>query len=967
MFKRIGLSAFFVLLLSIAAISSAADIYWNNGASNGNWIDGNNWTGGVVPNSTGDYARISMSAGPVFSSGQTVTAYRVYLQGTNGTLTMNGGTLNTNSHIYAAATSTDTATLNMSSGAINITTTFYIARDACSVATINLSGGTISCNSLIISLNGGTGGKINITGSGTLIINGDVIATITTYVNNGWITAYNGSGTVMRDYNITTPGKTTVWASSAVIASNPSPANGATNVPTTGTILSWTGDPLATSRNVYFGTSNPPAYIGNQTATTYNPGTLALNTTYYWRIDEVEDPNHINTGNVWSFTTQGSLIIKGPYLIYPGNNTQMTVLWQLSSTIGCTLAWGLDANCTTGSTATTEYGSDHQHKYTITGLTPGTKYYYQITAGSAQASGSFKSAPASDATKVKFFAYGDTRTYPADHNSVCSAINSVISGDPDFQTMLIHTGDWVEADAETNWSNEFFNRAYPGQLQTQATLPIQGTVGNHEGSGVYFSKYWPYTYVAGKYWSFDYGPAHIAVIDQYSSDYSNPNSPQLVWLANDLNTTPKKWKFIVLHEPGWSDSLGGSGGGHDNNLQVQANIEPICEKYGVQIVFCGHNHYYCRALVNNVHHITSGGGGAPLYNLGNGINVVTATKTYDFCKIIIDGNSLSFQAVQPNGTILDTFYIDKQSPEFTFTQVTDVQIGMEASQNCPGQVGRWQQAVSKINCLKPTFVIDTGDHVQNWSDTASLNNYINTAANIKSGIPLYHIPGNHDIGDTPTASRYSQFLAVFPNPFPASSSSTVPWYSFSYGDTLFICLDSMVLKDPSSFSGEDTVEVNWLTGVLQNSGQYAHKIVFMHIAPCLVSINEADQTFNMPSVPGNGRAYSNIRATLLNLFHQYGVTAVFDGHYHVPAYVNDNGLEIVTTESTTCPLGSLDVNTCGIQIVDIYPDHIEHTYRTLGSICPIPYIPGDFNGDGIVDMKDVAIFTTHWLDNGIWP
>jgi hypothetical protein len=51
---------------------------------------------------------------------------------------------------------------------------------------------------------------------------------------------------------------------------------------------------------VYFGTT--PVFQGNQTATTFNPGTLAPLTTYYWRVDEV---NNIGTtaGSVWSFTT----------------------------------------------------------------------------------------------------------------------------------------------------------------------------------------------------------------------------------------------------------------------------------------------------------------------------------------------------------------------------------------------------------------------------------------------------------------------------------------------------------------------------------------------------------------------------------------------------------------------------------------------------------------------------------------
>src|SRR5205085_9721365 len=42
----------------------------------------------------------------------------------------------------------------------------------------------------------------------------------------------------------------------------------------------------------------------NQPGTTYNPGTLSPNTTYYWRIDE-HNASATVTGAVWSFTTQG--------------------------------------------------------------------------------------------------------------------------------------------------------------------------------------------------------------------------------------------------------------------------------------------------------------------------------------------------------------------------------------------------------------------------------------------------------------------------------------------------------------------------------------------------------------------------------------------------------------------------------------------------------------------------------------
>ncbi|HBR19430.1 MAG TPA: hypothetical protein DD726_04360 [Phycisphaerales bacterium] len=107
------------------------------------------------------------------------------------------------------------------------------------------------------------------------------------------------------------PGGTTtgtIWSLTTAAApgqaTTPSPANSETGVNLTPT-LSWTAGSGTTSHNVYFGTDSTPdetEYIGNQAGTTYVPGTLASNTIYYWRIDEVGNGG-TTTGTVWSFTT----------------------------------------------------------------------------------------------------------------------------------------------------------------------------------------------------------------------------------------------------------------------------------------------------------------------------------------------------------------------------------------------------------------------------------------------------------------------------------------------------------------------------------------------------------------------------------------------------------------------------------------------------------------------------------------
>ncbi len=106
-----------------------------------------------------------------------------------------------------------------------------------------------------------------------------------------------------------------------VKANRPSPSNRVVDIKQT-TIPSWSPGYYATSHQVYFGideeavknaNTSSPEYQGtrNLGSESYDPGKLEWDTTYYWRVDEVNnvDPDSPWVGNLWSFTTANFLIV----------------------------------------------------------------------------------------------------------------------------------------------------------------------------------------------------------------------------------------------------------------------------------------------------------------------------------------------------------------------------------------------------------------------------------------------------------------------------------------------------------------------------------------------------------------------------------------------------------------------------------------------------------------------------------
>jgi len=122
-------------------------------------------------------------------------------------------------------------------------------------------------------------------------------------------------------------------------AKDPNPAKGAVGVEPTPT-LSWSPGNLAASHEVYFGEGadavkyaekTSPEYKGTKALgeESYDPSELLLQTTYYWRIDEVNSVNTDSpwTGNLWSFTT-GDFFVMDDFEDYTDDDAASQAIWQ---------------------------------------------------------------------------------------------------------------------------------------------------------------------------------------------------------------------------------------------------------------------------------------------------------------------------------------------------------------------------------------------------------------------------------------------------------------------------------------------------------------------------------------------------------------------------------------------------------------------------------------------------------------
>lgn len=348
-------------------------------------------------------------------------------------------------------------------------------------------------------------------------------------------------------------------------------------------------------------------------------------------------------------------LTKGPFLASPGKS-EMTVRWESDTDAKYTVKFGVGESLNESKLADKigEKEGNFLYEAKLTGLKVGTSYSYQISAWRFKSAiHAFKTDAGSEAP-FTFIVTGDTRSKP----EVFSKLNGLMQ--PANPQIILHTGDIVQAGGNYEQWGEYFFQVAADLIDH---VPVISTLGDHEGNndGGELVKYFLFPEIdAENFWfSYDYGNIHFV-----SLDYRHPDNPeQIDWFKNDMRNHESDWTVVYMHRPIYNV------GGHRSAWGKKV-WSSLMREYGVDLVFAGHSHLYERFYPIQpgdqpdawpVTYITTGGGGASLYESIPHASLAHAESVYHFVTIKVDGNQLEFSATNIDGETIDSFSMTKDA------------------------------------------------------------------------------------------------------------------------------------------------------------------------------------------------------------------------------------------------------------------------------------------------------------------
>ncbi len=342
-------------------------------------------------------------------------------------------------------------------------------------------------------------------------------------------------------------------------------------------------------------------------------------------------------------------LTRGPYLQLL-TTSSVTIVWNTDTAAACSLALRPAAG---GATTVLTGGTGTVCAVPVPGLAPETAYAYAPRAGTTPLAPESTFETDGPNRTFTFLVVGDTGSGGPEQIAVAERM---VASPADF---IVHTGDMIYDNGEAaNFDPRFFD-PYKELIDRLVFWPCLGNHDVRTASGQPWRDafYTPANNAAGSenYYSFDYGNVHVAVLNSNSS--TSPGSAQYDFLDEDLAASSATWKVVAFHHTIYSS------GSHGSNTTIRANLVPLFDQHGVDLVFMGHDHHYERteplragAIVapgSGTVYVTTGGGGRELYDVGSSSFTAYAESAHHFTRVSVDDDALLLQMVREDGVVRD--------------------------------------------------------------------------------------------------------------------------------------------------------------------------------------------------------------------------------------------------------------------------------------------------------------------------
>ncbi len=193
-----------------------------------------------------------------------------------------------------------------------------------------------------------------------------------------------------------------------------------------------------------------------------------------------------------------------------------------------------------------------------------------------------------------------------------------------------------------------FERPY--KLLLDAGVKFYAVLGNHDSPNERF--YRSFNMNGQKYYTYKKGNVRFFALD---SNYMDPQ--QLAWLEKELQSSGSDWRICYFHH-----ALYSSGAFHGSATELRLLLEPLFVKYGVEVVFAGHEHVYERVKPQKgIYYFTEGASGSLRRGNLRKTNLTAAGNDQDrsFMLVEIAGDELYFQTILRTGRVVDSGVIPR--------------------------------------------------------------------------------------------------------------------------------------------------------------------------------------------------------------------------------------------------------------------------------------------------------------------